>query len=60
MKFILENGEQLNITWWQARKLLKDSMIYDSKDGYYHCEEGMTLRDVEKYLIDGIRPRIHS
>lgn len=45
--YILENGEQKDITPQQADVLVTAGLIYDSGDEYYHICEGKTWDDVE-------------
>lgn len=48
--YILENGEQKDITPQQADALVEAGLIYDSGDGYYHICEGKTRKEVEAAL----------
>lgn len=47
---ILENGEQFDLTEKQAKFLVKQGLIYDSGDNYYHLTDGVEYIQVELAL----------
>jgi hypothetical protein len=48
--YILENGEQFDLTTQQVDFLLKQGLIYDAGEYYYHITEGQTYSDIELAL----------
>lgn len=50
VKSIMENGEQMDITNQQANILLKQGLIYDSGEGYYHLKNDTTFEQIDKAL----------
>ncbi len=48
--YILENGEQFDLTAAQVKMLLKLNLIYDSGENYYHIADGKTYTDIELAL----------
>lgn len=48
--FILENGEQFDLTEKQKCYLVKQKLIYNSGENYYHLTDGIDYTDVELAL----------
>lgn len=58
--YILENGEQKDITAEQERLLVSHAVVYWTDEGYYHLVEGKTWRDVEVLLLPDFRITIQG
>ncbi len=48
--FILEDGEQFDLTDTQVKYLLGENLIYDSGEGYYHLNPGIEYVNIELAL----------
>jgi len=48
--YILENGEQFDLTPAQARFLVKQGLIYDSGEHYFHLCDGVEYINIELAL----------
>lgn len=48
--YILEGGEQFDLTAKQVTHLLGENLIYDSGEGYYHLNPGVEYINVELAL----------
>ncbi len=47
--YILENGEQFDISEFQAQHLLRKGLIYDSGGNYYHLNN-ISFNDIKVSL----------
>lgn len=51
--FIPENGGQFDITEIQAKELVKNKLIYNTGEGYYNLECGISFTDI-KFALKAI------